>query len=323
MQMENVPLDEAVGAILVHNIADAQGHKLFAKGHALSAEDIEKLRGVRHELYVARLAPGEVRENEAVQRIARALGGENVSFSPPNTGRMNALATVRGVFQVNAEMLNRVNGIAGITLATIPAHRVVEAKKMVATYKTIGLALLESSLQELEALGRESGPILTVRPLRAMQVVVILTGSGEAQKRVHETFTHPIQSRVEELGGRVISLHYVPEEPAAIAGAITQATQSGAQCIILAGETSIMDRDDITPRGIEAAGGVVELYGAPVEPGNLLLLAYHGTIPIIGAPGCIKSRDTNVVDLILPRLLTGECIARADVIALANGGLLL
>jgi molybdopterin biosynthesis enzyme len=110
--------------------------------------------------------------------------------------------------------------------------------------------------------------------------------------------------------------------------------------ILLAGETSIMDADDIVPRGIQRAGGAIELYGAPVEPGNLLLLAYkpgevsfdsatlrsgrstQGSIPILGAPGCIKSRATNVVDLILPRLLLGERVTRAEIIELAEGGLL-
>jgi len=55
----------------------------------------------------------------------------------------------------------------------------------------------------------------------------------------------------------------------------------------------------------------------------LLLLAYRGDVPIIGAPGCVKSRETNVVDLILPRLMIGERVTRADVAELAEGGLLL
>ena len=107
-----------------------------------------------------------------------------------------------------------------------------------------------------------------------------------------------------------------------MARAIEEAMRKGAQMIVLAGETSVMDEEDITPRGIKQAGGEVVLYGAPVEPGNLLLLAYRGSVPIIGAPGCIKSRETNVVDLILPRLLIGERVTRAEVIELAEGGLL-
>ena len=60
-----------------------------------------------------------------------------------------------------------------------------------------------------------------------------------------------------------------------------------------------------------------------MEPGNLLLLAYLGDIPVVGAPGCVRSRETNVVDLILPRLLAGERLRREDIVEFADGGLLL
>jgi molybdopterin biosynthesis enzyme len=87
-----------------------------------------------------------------------------------------------------------------------------------------------------------------------------------------------------------------------------------------------MDRDDVTPAGIRLAGGRIEHYGAPVEPGNLLLLAYldgpEGAVPVVGAPGCVRSRDVNIVDLLLPRLLAGQHVTRADIIELGHGGLL-
>ena len=42
----------------------------------------------------------------------------------------------------------------------------------------------------------------------------------------------------------------------------------------------------------------------PVDPGSLLLLGYVGDVPVVGAPGCIRSPRTNVIDLLLPRLLS-------------------
>ncbi len=50
-------------------------------------------------------------------------------------------------------------------------------------------------------------------------------------------------------------------------------------------------------------GAQVERFLAPVEPGNLLLLAYKDDVPIISAPGCFRSAKPNVVDLVLPPLL--------------------
>lgn len=92
--------------------------------------------------------------------------------------------------------------------------------------------------------------------------------------------------------------------------------------ILIAGETAIMDTHDIVPRAVERAGGHVESVGAPVDPGNLLMLAYVNDVPIVGAPGCARSKKINIVDWILPRLLVGDRLTRRDIVELGHGGLL-
>ena len=52
------------------------------------------------------------------------------------------------------------------------------------------------------------------------------------------------------------------------------------------------------------------------------MLAYIGDVPVVGAPGCARSRKTNIVDWILPRLLVGDRLTRRDIVALGHGGLL-
>jgi molybdenum cofactor cytidylyltransferase len=52
------------------------------------------------------------------------------------------------------------------------------------------------------------------------------------------------------------------------------------------------------------------------------LVGYLGPTAILGAPGCARSSKPNVVDLVLPRLLAGERLSRADIAALGHGGLL-
>jgi hypothetical protein len=66
----------------------------------------------------------------------------------------------------------------------------------------------------------------------------------------------------------------------------------------------------------------VRVVGAPVFPGNLLLLGYRGAAAILGAPGCVRSRARNVVDLLLPRLLVGERLGAREVAELGHAGLL-
>ena len=95
-----------------------------------------------------------------------------------------------------------------------------------------------------------------------------------------------------------------------------------ADLILVAGMSAIIDREDIVPTALQLAGGSLTLHGVPVDPGTLLMMGYLDETPVVGAPGCVKSPKTNVIDWILPRLLTGERLTRANLVSMGHGGLL-
>jgi molybdopterin biosynthesis enzyme len=197
----------------------------------------------------------------------------------------------------------------------------------VATIKIIPFAIPGPDLERAEAIGRAAEGVLRVPAIALRRVGVILVSSPTARLRVERGVYPAIAGRVADLGGEVVGRCHVAPDEAAVAAALGELREAGAELIVVAGETSVVDSDDVTPRGIGLAGGRVEHYGAPVEPGNLLLLAYLGQrggppLPVLGAPGCVRSRDTNIVDLLLPRLMAGEQIRRRDIVALGHGGLL-
>jgi molybdopterin biosynthesis enzyme len=161
-----------------------------------------------------------------------------------------------------------------------------------------------------------------VKPFVLQTAVLITTGSEAARDKVIGGFTPALQDRLTSYNANLIEGPFVAEDESAISEALQWALGSEADMILIAGETSIMDTDDITPRAIKAVGGEITHYGVPVEPGNLLLLAYHDNVPIVGAPGCAKSKNFNVVDMVLPRLAAGERLGRGDLIELGHGGLL-
>ena len=324
MKWLNVAPDEALGKILVHNIADAEGHKALHKGTRIGESDVESLRALgMNEVSVAALEDGDVHEDDAARRLALACMRGGVTASDASGGRVNLLSAFGGLVKVEAESLRQVNLIDGLTVATLRHDTLAAANKIVATIKVIPFAVPEADIARAEVIcGAHSG-IVGVRALRSLQVGVILAGSEASKARVMKAFAPAIRARVEELGSNVRDVVYVPHQSQAIANAIELLRLANTELIMIAGETSIMDREDVTPRGIVQAGGVIEHYGAPVEPGNLLLLAYLGDIPVVGAPGCVRSRETNVVDLILPRLLAGERLRREDIVEFADGGLLL
>ncbi len=322
-----LPPEQALGHILRHNLADERGRKAFSKGHRLTPADLPRLRMLGVEsLRVAVLEPGDVHEDEAARRLADAVCGPGVTAQAPVASRVNLLAEADGVVRVDAGRLLQINQIDGLTVATLPSHVLVRARKRVATIKIIPFAVPEAALRQAEEISSTGAVVISLSPLRHHNIGVILVGSTAARERIEHGVAPAIESRIIELGSNILATRYVPSDEPAVAAAIDSLHAAGASMLIIAGETSIMDRDDVTPQGIRLAGGRIEHYGAPVEPGNLLLLGYldrpDGTIAVLGAPGCVRSRDTNIVDLLLPRLLAGEAITRQDIIALGHGGLL-
>jgi hypothetical protein len=326
MRLATLPIAEAVGHILRHNLPDEHGRKAFSKGHVIAAADLDRLRALGvGELRVAILDADDVHENEAARRVAAAVAGPGAVASSAHAGRANLLAAYAGPLAVDVAGLEALNGIEGIAVATLPHHTGVRERAPLATIKIIPFAVPEALLAEAEGIARAHAPLLAVLPLAVLEVGVILVGSARARRRIEGTVLPAIESRVAELGAAVLAARYVAPDERAVADEIAALYAQGAGLIIVAGETSVMDKDDITPTGIRLAGGRVEHYGAPVEPGNLLLLAYMGpgdAVPILGAPGCVRSRDVNIVDMLLPRLLAGERVRRRDIVALGHGGLL-
>lgn len=321
MHLETRPIEAALGTILRHNIADASGRKAFGKGHRLRADDLPAL--VALGIVAVRVAiedPGDVGENVAAQRIAAAACGGGVRPMPVAHGRVNVIADGDGVVTVDVDALLRLNNLEGVAVATLRSHARVTPRQRVATIKVIPFALPEETVAAAEVL-LSAAPLLAALPLARREVGLILVGSTAARVRIEAALFAPIATRVNELGSAIVATRYVPEDETLVARALQDVLALGVALVILAGETSIMDRDDVIPAGVREAGGTVEHYGAPVDPGNLLLLAYHGAVPVIGAPGCVRSRDANIVDLLLPRLLVGERLTRADIVALGHGGL--
>lgn len=327
MYLATLPLDHAAGHILRHNIADPAGRKALPKGRRLTSADIARLRELGlTAVRVAVLEPGDIHEDEAARRLAAAITRPGVIATAAVHSRVNLLAERDGVAHIDSAALLAINEIDGLTIATLPHHALVRARKRVATIKIIPFAVPESTLVIAETIGIQARGIVGVQPLRRAVVGVLLVVAPAARARIERGVYPAIAGRIDELGSVVGRVQYVAPEEDAVAEGLRALIAAGSDLVIIAGETSIMDRDDVTPQGVRLAGGRIEHYGAPVEPGNLLLLAYLEVegrqIPALGAPGCVRSRDTNIVDLLLPRLLAGELVTRRDIVALGHGGLL-
>jgi molybdopterin biosynthesis enzyme len=324
MNFRRVTLAEAAGHVLGHNVVH-EGRRLLKKGRRLAQAELAALARAGHDgVYVAMLEPTDVDEDAAALRIARAIAEAGALLAKAAYGgRVSLLAPEHGVLSLERELLLQLNLLDGVTLAVLPAHRVVASGEHVATLKVIPFALPEATVDAAEALAARR--VLSFRPLQPRRVSLLVSGAASRRERLFDAYRTPLAERVAGLGKHATSAAYVvlgddPERE--LAAAIARELDQAVDLLIVVGETATMDADDLAPRAIRRAGGDVDVVGAPVFPGNLLLLGHRGRSLILGAPGCVRSRAPNVVDLLLPRLLLGDRLGRRDVAELGQGGLL-
>ncbi len=322
MKFGEVALDEAVGGILAHKLYDDAGRLVFNKGRLLSADDIARLRqrGLER-ITVAQLSSADLHEDEAAARIGAVVAGSQVRMRAPGVGRANLTAAERGVLHVNAPALELINNIYdGVTIATRRAYSLVDAGEMVALVKVVPFGVPAARVVDIERIADAGAAVLQVRPLQAMRVALIVSGAEATRERLMRSFHEPVRRRIEGWGSVLLEPTYVAHKAESVAEAIR--AQARVDLILVASISAIIDREDVVPSALQLAGGSITLHGVPVDPGTLLMMGYLGEIPVVGAPGCIKSPKTNVIDWILPRLLSGERLTRANLVSMGHGGLL-
>jgi molybdenum cofactor cytidylyltransferase len=323
MRFGPVPLREAEGGIAVHSIR--KSGLVLRKGTRIGASEIAALEAAGiPELTVARLEPGDVPEDTAAGEIAAAIAGEGVHVERAFTGRSNLFAESAGVLVVDraaVDTLNRVD--PSITLATLPAFAPVVAGKMIATVKIIPFAVSQAARDAALAAAAKAQPLVRVAPYRVRRLGIVSTVLPGLADKVIEKTLRITAERIAPAGARIVAERRVAHETAALAVAIQEVLDAGAELVIVFGASAIADTRDVIPAAIEAVGGEIGHFGMPVDPGNLLLIAQAQGRPVLGAPGCARSPKENGFDWVLMRLLAGLEVSREDIIAMGVGGLLM
>jgi len=319
-----IPVEQAIGLPLAHDITEIVPGKhkgpAFRRGHIVRQEDISKLLDVgKRNLYVMELERDELHEEEAARRLAKAAAGENLQLTDPSEGRINLVAKISGLLKVDSDLLFRFNSLGDLMLATLPGDRYVKEGTVVAGTRTIPVIVKEELVRRAEAVCREKA-IVTVLAMPAKRVHLVVTGSEVFTGRIKDGFGPVVTKKVTELGSALESVKLAPDDPDVIAGDIKAAKQAGADVILVSGGMSV-DPDDKTPEGIRRSGAVVETHGFPVLPGSMFLMAYLGDTPVMGLSGCVLHDPFTAFDALLPRLLAGEKITRAEIMAMGHGGL--
>ena len=316
-----LPIGQALGAVLAHAVGT--GDRRLKKGRVLDALDLAQLEaaGIR-QVVAAVLEADDVAEDAAATRAAARLFGPGLSAGTAFTGRVNLFAEAHGLLTLDRDEIDRLNRIdEALTIATLLPLAPVVPGQMVATIKIIPFAAPERHVAAWEAIAGARPPLGLV-PFRSRPVSLIQTLLPGLKPSVLDKTVEVTRRRLATLGSPLVGERRVAHTAEAVALGLTLALAEGAQLVLIAGASAIIDRRDVIPAGLVAAGGRILHFGMPVDPGNLLLLGAHGEIPVLGLPGCARSPKLNGVDWVLQRLLADLPVGAAEITGLGAGGLL-
>ncbi|MEQ8967258.1 MAG: molybdopterin-binding/glycosyltransferase family 2 protein [Azospirillaceae bacterium] len=328
MEFGEIPVGEAEGAILAHSVKLAG--QSFKKGRILSADDVAALKAADYRrITAARLGAEDVHEDEAAARLAAAVKGERLTASKATTGRVNLYASMPGLLVVDRDRFDRINGVdEAITIATLDQYTPVAPKQMVATIKIIPFAAPSGSLALTEAIAAQAdrtghmGPVVRLAPFVPRKVGLIQTRLPATKASVLDKTAEVTRNRLEALHQTLAWERRCEHAARTLAGELRSMVRGGAEMVLIAGASAITDRRDVLPAAIEAAGGEIEHFGMPVDPGNLLLLGTVDGVDVLGLPGCARSPKLNGFDWVLQRLAARLPVNRKDITAMGIGGLL-
>jgi hypothetical protein len=312
--------ERLVGWVLAHDVRDGTGTLLARKGDRLDAAAAARLvAGSSNEVHFIEMDPGDLHEDPAGERLARAVAGRGVSVRDSANGQWAIVAEHRGLLRVATADLAALNGLEGVSVYTLFDQQVVDPGEVVARAKVTPLVIAGSVVREAEERCRHRGGCVTVRPFEAQPVSAVAPGS--LTPRVRSRFEAVLREKLDWFGVPLASLAYPDAEARAVGQAIEDAIAAGARIVVVAGANALDPLDPVFT-AIERIGGRLLRAGVPAHPGSLLWVARVDAVPILGMPGCGMFSQATLFDLLLPRLLAGEIVGPEDLAAYGHGGLL-
>ena len=322
-----VRVEDAVGLVLAHDLTkivpgEFKG-RLFSKGHIIEEADIEALLAIGKErVYVLELEEGQVHEDDAAALMAHLVHHDSLVPGVAHEGKVQVKAAYDGLLRVSVSLLEAINTLDELAIATKRTHVPVKEGDLVASLKAIPLVVAASELEEMRKMVTLSdAPLLEVLPYRHVKAGIVTTGSEVFKGRIADRFGPVLKERLAKYPVTLVDQVIVDDDREQIQAAIRTFLQDGVDLVLVTGGMSV-DPDDRSPGAIREVAVNVVKYGMPILPGAMTMLAYHHDAVIMGLPGGVIYDSYTAFDVLLPQILAGLRPAKQDIAALAHGGLL-
>ena len=299
--------------MLVHDLGPD-----LRKGTVLTARNLERVRQTG-ELHLVELEPGDLHEDEAAARLARALAGPGLVAKTPVQSQARLIAADRGLVRVRSEVVDGVNRLGHISVFTLMDGQAVAEGEEVAGCKVTPVAVPGSLIDDAERLVRDGGPALELLPFRPLKTFVVAT--ERLKPKARELFRAAVTAKLGWYGAEVLAVREVARTAQAVAAAYQEAIDSGAELVLFAGASAIDPLDPAYAELAHAGGDLLQL-GAPMHPGSMLWLGRLRAAAVVGVASCAGFGRNSSLDLLLPFVFAYGRADAADLLRLGHGGLI-
>jgi hypothetical protein len=321
--MKKIRSEDAVGETLCHDLTeinrDGVRSTRFRRGHVFTRDDIPALldMGKAH-IYAWDPAADEVHEEEAALELAGVIG-RNINFSKPTEGKITLTAAADGLFHVNTEALHKINSVPDYTVAVRRNNITVSAGDKLGGLRIVPLVTKRENTDTAVRLAEDSFPVAEVKPFLPLKTGIIITGGEVFSGRIPDRFEPILRAKLKPFGANILGVKFAPDDTGVITEHIHHFLNLGAEVILLTGGMSV-DPDDVTPTAIRRSSTEFLTYGVPMQPGNMLTLAYSGNTVLAGIPAASMKAPVTSFDIFLPRIFAGDDLRGTDFAALGAGG---
>ena len=314
-----VSINNSYKKILAHSII-INGKKLN-KGKIIEKSDIKLLNNIgKKKIYIFEKTPEHIGENKAAFQISKHIIGKNITINNPVNGRADLFSKINGLLDYDSKLLFKLNfSNDELAVAMMRPLEVVKKNQLIGNVKILPYAMKKKEVKKTLSIKKYLN-FIKVKKAKNKNITLIIS-SDEENLKSNNKVVSSVNSRLLNFDLKLKQVLYCKHNESEIKNILLSKNISNSNLILLYGSTSIVDKNDIIPKALKKAKGKVIAYGAPTDPGNLLMFGTLKNKQVIGVPGCAKSVVRNGFDLILEKACYDFSIDKRVIAELSCGGL--
>lgn len=326
--LKAIRVEDAVGKRLAHDYTCIElGFKgaLKKRGEIIEKSDVELLKRCGH--YYVYVESGEVseleevHEAEAVLLLGDAVSGENVEVRAVEEGKAFLYATVNGLLLVDSERLRKINSTGVFVVVTRKTGNYVKEGDLIGVVDLIPLTVKRSFIETLMKDLEGGYPIIRVIKSKKPKIAVLVTGTEIVEGLKKDLIAPIVAEKLKQYDCELGVIVYARDDIEDITKK-AELLLRDYEGVIITGGMSV-DPTDYTPKAIKLLADEIVIYGIPIKPTTMSMVAYKSNKPVIGvSSGIIHYPDQNVLDVVLPWISAGVKVPRDYLLSLSEGGLM-